>query len=278
MGQHPAWGGIDPAVALMAAADATTTLRMAPLAFNNDLHHPVMLAQAAATLDLLSDGRLEFGLGAGWLRSDYETLGVPFEQPSVRIARLEEAVAVIKGLWGGESFSFTGTYYQVTGPRPSLETAQRPHPPLFLGGGGRRMLMLAARQGDIVGLQEPLGAPVGTAPAEAVDQQIAWIGEAAGSKFPELEIQSGVLAVRVTDDRRRAAEEIADWMASLPPELKSEPSPEQVLGSMAFLVGTIDQIIEDLEARRERFGVSYVTVFGEDADAFAPVVARLAGS
>jgi probable F420-dependent oxidoreductase len=278
IGQHPSWGGIEPIVALMAAADATTRLRIASHAFTNDLHNPVLLAQAATTLDLFSEGRLEFGLGAGWLRSDYETCGVPFDPPSVRIARLEEAVRVIKGLWDQEPQPFRGAYYKVTPPEPPLEATQRPHPPLFMGGGGRRMLMLAAREADIVGVQDPAGASAGTAPAEAVDQQIAWIREATGPRSAALEIQAGMLSVRVTDDRRRAAAEIAAWMASLPPPLTSNPTAEQVLGSLRFLVGTVSEILDDLEARRNRFGVSYITVFGEDAEAFSPVVARLAGT
>ena len=282
MGQHPAWGGIEPTVALMAAADATTTLRIASLTFTNDLHHPVLLAQAATTLDVLSDGRLEFGLGAGWLRSDYDVCGIPFEAASVRIDRLEEAVHVVKGMWSREPFRFTGRHYQVTGPQPPLEPKQRPHPPLLLGGGGRRMLTLAARQADIVGL-DPKGTPsgskdLGTMQLDAIDEQIAWIREAAGTRFPQLEIQSGVLAMRITNDRGRGAEEIAAWLSNLPPVLVPEPrTPDQILGSLQFLVGSLEEIIEELHARRERYGISYVTVFGEDVEAFSPVVARLAG-
>jgi probable F420-dependent oxidoreductase len=278
MGQHPAWGGIEPTVALMAAADATTRLRVATHVLTNDLHNPVLLAQTATTLDLLSEGRLEFGVGAGWLRSDYGTCGVPFDAPAFRIDRLEEAVRVMKLLWGGQPVTFRGEHYQVTGPEPPLQPTQRPHPPLFLGGGGRRMLTMAARHGDIIGLQGPIGTPVGTASAEAVDQQVQWIRAAAGPRFDELEIQANVLASKVTDDRTRGAEEIAAWMASLPPTLRTHPTANQVVASLVFLVGSTDQIVEDLQARRERYGVSYITVLGEDADAFSPIVARLAGT
>jgi probable F420-dependent oxidoreductase len=278
IGQHPSWGGIEPIVGLMAAADATTRLRIASHAFTSDLHNPVLLAQAATTLDLFSEGRLEFGLGAGWLPSDYETCGVPFDPPSVRIARLEEAVRVIKGLWDPEPEPFSGAYYHVIPPKPPLEPIQRPHPPLFMGGGGRRMLTLAAREADIVGLQDRAGTSAGTAPAEATDEQVAWVREAAGLRSTALEIQAGMLAVRVTADRRRAAEDIAAWMASLPSPLTSNLTAAQVLASVRFLVGTVDEIVDDLEVRRDRFGMSYVTVFGEDAEAFSPVVARLAGT
>ena len=140
------------------------------------------------------------------------------------------------------------------------------------------MLSLAARHADIVGLQEPTGNAAGTASAEAVEQQLAWIREAAGERYHEIEIQSSLLAVRVTDDRRRGAEDVAAWMASLPPTLRSKPTADQVLGSLRFLVGSVDEIVDDLRARRDRYDISYVTVLGDDVDAFSPVVARLAAN
>ena len=140
------------------------------------------------------------------------------------------------------------------------------------------MLTLAARHADIVGLQEPIGTRAGTASTEAVEQQLAWVGEAAGERYDEIEIQSSLLAVRVTDDRRRGAEDIAAWMSSLPLTLRSTPSVDQVLGSLRFVVGSVDEIVDDLRTSRDRYGISYVTVLGEDVDAFSPVVARLAGN
>ena len=275
-GQHVAWGGIEPMVALVVAADATSALRVASHVFTNDLHNPVLLWQAATTLDVFSDGRLEFGLGAGWLRSDYETCGVPFEPPSARIARLEEAVRVIKGLWNHEITQFTGDYYRVTAPAWPLEPSQRPHPPIFLGGDGRRMLTLAAREADIVGL----GADPARATPEETDRRVGWIREAAGGRYQELEIQIGVQAIEITDNRRRAAEEIVERFATATSHLgiaAAPLTPDYVLASPRFLVGAVEQIVEELHARRERYGVSYITVHGDAVDAFSPVVANLAG-
>jgi len=263
-------------VALVVAADATSALRVASHVFTNDLHNPVLLWQAATTLDVFSDGRLEFGLGAGWLRSDYETCGVPFEPPSARIARLEEAVRVIKGLWNHEITQFTGDYYRVTAPAWPLEPSQRPHPPIFLGGDGRRMLTLAAREADIVGL----GADPARATPEETDRRVGWIREAAGGRYQELEIQIGVQAIEITDNRRRAAEEIVERFATATSHLgiaAAPLTPDYVLASPRFLVGAVEQIVEELHARRERYGVSYITVHGDAVDAFSPVVANLAG-
>ena len=283
MGDHPSRGGLDVTVALMAAADATTTLRVASHVFTNDFHNPVLLAQAAATLDLLSDGRLEFGLGAGWLRADYDACALPFDPHATRIARLEEALQVIKGLWGEEAVPFTGRYYRVPELNPSTKPKQRPHPPIFIGGGGRRILTLAAREADIVGVNpktSSAGAIDLTATtADAVDQQIAWIREAAGPRFPGLELETVAVAVKVTENRQQGAEEVAASMASWPSTfLSNPPTAEHILTSPTCLVGTVEQMVEDLQARRERYGISYISVFGEYVDVLSPVVARLAGT
>lgn len=276
-GQHPAWGGIEPMVALMAAAATTTRLRVASHVLTNDFHHPVLLAQAATTLDMLSDGRFEFGLGAGWLRSDYDTCGLPFEAPSVRLDRLEEAVRVIKAMWHHDPMPFTVGYYRVTSPDPPLEPTQRPHPPIFLGGEGRRMLTLAAHEADIVGL----GGDFRRATPDAVDERTEWIREAAGARFDELEIHMGVDGLKITGDRQQGAEEIAAFFAFVSSKLKVQAVPltvEHILTSPRFLVGTLDEVVDEILARRERYGVSYVTVHGDQVEAFSPVVALLAGT
>ena len=139
-----------PIAALMAAADATTTLRVGSLVFDNDYRHPVVLAKEAATIDLLSDGRFDLGIGAGWLVSDYEQAGIPYDPAGTRIDRLEEALSVIKGLFTGKPFSFTGKHYSIKEMEGSPPPIQKPHPRFLLGGGGRRMLRLAAREADIV--------------------------------------------------------------------------------------------------------------------------------
>src|SRR2546426_3745581 len=137
---------VGPFAALMAAADATTSLRVGSLVFDNDYRHPVVLAKEAATIDLLSDGRLDLGLGAGWLVSDYEQAGIPYDSPGTRIERMEEGLQIIKGLMAGGSFSFTGKHYRISGMEGFPLPVQKPHPPIVIGGGGRRMLSLAARE------------------------------------------------------------------------------------------------------------------------------------
>ena len=139
-----------PIAALMSAADATTKLRICSLVFDNDYRHPVVLAKEAATLDLLSDGRLDFGLGAGWMTTDYEQSGIPLDPPGVRIDRMAEALTIIKSFFAGEAVNFTGKHYRVASLEASPSVVQKPHPPIVLGGGGRRMLQLAAREADIV--------------------------------------------------------------------------------------------------------------------------------
>jgi len=261
--------------ALMAAADATTTLRVGALVWCNDYHHPVMLAKEMATLDLLSDGRLELGLGAGWQTSDYDLAGIELDQPSVRIDRLAESVEIVKGLLGGEPVHVTGTHYTVRGMVGTPLPVQRPHPPLLIGGGGRRMLTVAARHADIVGLNIDLrsgriDATAGpTATSEATDQKLDWIRQAAGDRFLDLEIQVRVHLAMITDDVPGLAEAVAPSLGL---------TPEQSMASPHALAGTVDEIVERCLERRERFGISYIGFSADAVDAMAPVVARLAGT
>lgn len=283
LGEHPSQGGPELSLALLAAADATTTLRITSQVFANDVHHPVQLAQIGATLDLLSEGRLEFGIGAGWLALDYNACSIPFDPPAVRIGRLEEAVHVIKGLWGTEPVTFAGQYYQVPELNPQPKPIQRPHPPIFIGGGGQRMLRLAAREADIVGL-DAQGTAAGTknldtTSADVVAKQVHWIREEAGERFGEIELHTIIWAVQVTDDQRHGADQIAAMLARLPSTMiTNPPTAAHILASPQFLVGTVDQIVADLQAYRERYGISYFSVFGDDVDVFSPIVARLAGT
>jgi len=286
IGEHLSFvsaGSLGPLAALMAAADATTTLRLGSHVFTNDFRHPVLLAQEAATIDLLSDGRLELGLGAGWLRADYDVAGVSFDPPAVRIERLEEAVALIKGLFGDEGVTFAGRHYQVQDLNLFPKPRQRPHPPLFIGGGGRRSLTLAAREAAIVGMDTKATAEgtkdYATTSAAAIDERIGWVRQAAGARFTDLEIHVLVHAVKVTEDRQQGAAQLATELASWPATVVSNAtlSIEHILASPRFLIGTIDQIVADLQERRERYGITYITVFGEYVDTFSPVVAQLAG-
>jgi probable F420-dependent oxidoreductase len=284
MGEHIAFVSGGLVAALTSAADATTSLRLTSHMFMNDMRHPALLTQEAATIDLLSSGRLELGIGAGWFRGDYEALGRPFDSGAVRVARLAEAVRLIKRLFGDEPTSFAGEYYQVHELNVQPKPIQRPYPPIFIGGGGRRILTLAAREATIVGL-DPVGTAQGTkdiqtSTGDAFAQKVAWVREAAGERFNDLELHVLVANVIVTDHQRQAAEQVAAALASLPEIAFSNTrlSPEAILQSPQNLIGTVDQIVETLQERRERYGISYVTVNDAAVDAFAPVVERLAGT
>lgn len=264
-----------PMPAIVAAAGATTTLRVGSLVFDNDYKHPLVLAKECATVDLLSDGRLELGLGAGWLRSDYEQSGIPYDRPGVRIDRFVEGLRVVKGVLSGEPFSFSGRYYTVTDHRGTPRPIQRPHPPIMIGGGARRVLTIAAQEADIINVNFSLAAGAvvpevaETGTADATAEKIAWIREAAGERFDDVELAITLFFGIVTDDRRAVAESMAGGFGL---------TPEQALAVPHVLVGTIDQMVEDLQQRREQYGFSYVAVGGNAWEALAPVVARLAGT
>ena len=268
-------GQPSPIAALMAAADATATLRIGSLVFDNDYRHPVVLAKEAATLDLLSDGRLDLGLGAGWLVKDYERSGIPYDSPGTRIDRLEEAIKIFKGLFADGKFSFQGKHYTINGLDGLPKPVQKPYPRFLIGGGGRRILSLAAREADIVhlnyNLREGRMSPqlVRTGAADATEEKVAWVKEAAGARFEHIELGMTIFRASVTDDREAVANAVA-------PATQLEP--REVLEMPHVLIGTIDQMVEDLQARRERFGFSHIAVPGDMADALAPVVERLAGN
>jgi probable F420-dependent oxidoreductase len=264
-----------PMPALVSAAEATTTLRVGTNVLNNDFRHPVLVAREAATVDLLTEGRLQLGLGAGHMRSEYDQAGLSFETGGTRVERLAEAVTVIKGLLDREQVTFAGRYYRVTGHTIHPLPVQQPHPPIVISGNGRRLLTLAAREADIVGLSGITFRRGGTAPdvsgwkVSGVDERVQLVREVSGDRWVGLELNVLVQRVLVMDDRRRAAEELARRWSQL--------SPDEILESPYVLIGTADQIIEDLQARRERWGISYLTIFEPYARAFAPVVAQLAG-
>ena len=264
-----------PMPALMAVAGATTSLRVGTLVFDNDYRHPLVLAKELATLDVLSGGRLEVGIGAGWMRSDYDQSGIAHDPPGVRIDRLRESLTILKGLFADEPFSFSGRHYHVQNHNGTPKPAQRPHPPILIGGGGKRVLRLAAREADIVGVNfslaegvvNPTVAQTGSAAATA--EKIGWIREGAGPRFEELELNVTVFVTAVTEDRAAFAERIAGGFALTPAE---------VLESPHVLVGSVDQIVDDLQRRREEFGFSYVVFSGDLYEQTAPIVKRLAGA
>lgn len=269
------WPQLAPTPAIMAAAAATSTLRVGALMYCNDYRHPVVLAKEAATLDLLSDGRLEMGLGAGWKDSDYEQSGITKDRAGTRVDRLQEAITVLKGLWSEGALSFDGAHYRISDLDAQPKPRQQPHPPLILGGGSKRVLSMAGREADIISVNRALQAgAVGTkarnnSSAAATDEKFQWVREAAGERFDDLELNMVVPDIVLTDHRRAEAEHLVD---------RYQLDPDEVLQVPHLWVGTVDQICEDLQARRERWGVSYVVVTAKDRDLAAPVVARLAGA
>ena len=262
-----------PMVAMAMAAASTKTLRVGALVFDNDYKHPAILAKEIATIDVLSGGRTELGIGAGWMEVDYTALGLPYDRPGVRIERLEEALAVIKGCYGAEAFSFSGDHYTVTDYQAIPKPTQA-HVPVLIGGGGPRVLKLAGREADIVGINPNLRA--GAVTAEAVtdslaamtDQKVAWIKEGAGNRFDDLELQIRYFLASVTDDRQKFAEAVAPGFGI---------SADEALEAGLALVGSVDEICDLMESRRDRWGVSYAVVGGDEMEMFAPVVERLAG-
>jgi probable F420-dependent oxidoreductase len=263
-----------PVPALMAAADATTSLRVGALVWDNDYKHPVVLAKELATIDVLSEGRLEIGLGAGWMISDYEQSGIAYDKPGVRIDRFVEGLAVIKGAMAPGPFSFQGEHYVITDYDGLPKPVQGPCPPILIGGGGKRVLSIAAREADIIGINGTMTAGVvgpdaiSTMTAEAVDTKVDIVRAAAGDRIADIEMNVRAFMVNVTTER-------AATMAAIASMISVDESfiPE----SPFALIGTPDQIVEDLLARRERWGFSYIIVGAEDVESFAPVVAALAG-
>lgn len=263
---------LSPFPALAAAAAATTTLRLATIVICNDFRHPVVLGYDAGTVDLLSGGRLELGIGAGWMHTDYEPTGIPFDSAGTRIRRMEEAVAVLKGWFTGESFSHQGDFYTIA-DLTGTPSAQRPHPPIMMGGGRPRMLRTAARCADIIGLNPSLHAGVineeagPSATIERTHEKIGWIRDEAGDRFDAIELQCRVHVASVTDDPMSVANIMGPALGL---------SAEQALASPHALLGSVAQITEKLHRLREELGISYFTISSDSAEAFAPVAAGLA--
>ena len=264
-----------PMIAMTVAAEATTTLRVGSLVLDNDFRHPVVLAKEAATLDLVSEGRLELGMGAGWMRTDYETSGIVMDPPSVRIARLAESLQIMGDLWASGRATLDGTHYRVNAASGTPTPHTRPRPCLVIGGGGRRILTLAAEQADIVSIIPSLAAGyigpemAASAVQEKFHERVRWVREAAGARFGELELQNWTVAVQVVAN----APEVLAQMAPL-----FNLTTEQLAAVPLALIGTEDELVETLQRRREEYGFSYIVVHEPELEAFAPVVARLAGT
>ena len=263
-----------PMIALAVAAEATTTLRVGTLVLDNDFRHPVVLAKEAATLDVVTGGRFELGLGAGWLTSDYEWSGIPKEPAAVRVERLGESIEIMRALWSGRA-NFTGKHYRVTDAPGTPVPVTPGGPPLVVGGGSRRVLELAARVAATVSIVPSLAA--GEIGAEVAAQSVVekyadrvrWVREAAGERGGDVELQCWTAAVAVVPNAAEVAESLAPAFGLTPEQLRAAP---------VALIGSVGEITETLRRRREELGFSCIVVHEGEMDALAPVVAELAGT
>jgi probable F420-dependent oxidoreductase len=264
-----------PMVACTVAAEATTTLRVGSLVLDNDFRHPVLAAREAATLDVVTGGRFEFGIGAGWLTADYEQSGIPMDRPSVRIARLAESLEIMRSLWQTGTATFSGEHYRVPGAKGFPEPVTPGGPPLVIGGGGRRILTLAGRHASIVSVVPSLAAGyIGPEVAaesllDRYHDRVRWAREAAGERAGDLELQCWTAAVQVVPN----ADEVIESLAPL-----FDLTPDQLRAAPLALIGTASEIAETLRKRREELGFSYIVVHEAEMDALAPVIAELAGT
>jgi probable F420-dependent oxidoreductase len=272
-------GQLSPVVTMATVAAATSTLRVAAFVMNNDLRHPAVLAQELASIDVLSGGRLDVAIGAGWNKPEYDAIGIPFDPTPVRQARLAESITVLKGLFSGSPFSFAGEHYTITDYTAAPVPVQRPHPPFFIGGGGRRTLTLAGREADIVGLAPRILAnsrvDAASLTLAAAREKIGWVREAAGARFESLEfnIYPSTWPVTITGDLRAEARRVIDSLRS---RTGVELTEDEVIDSPHLFIGSVDRLVEKFLQLREELGISSI-MLGE-IDELAPVLDRLAGS
>jgi len=261
-----------PLVATTVAAEATSTLHVGPFVLNNDFRHPVVLAKEIATLGLAAEGRVEVGLGAGSLRSDYDQSGIEFDELALRVERLAESLAVMKRLWTEGEATSTGTYYMVRGAQCDPRPASPPR--VMVGGGSKRLLTLAAREADTVGINTSLSVgddSAGTnvrATLDRYDRCLTWVREAAPDRFGSIELQIVAFASRIVASRRAASRTAT--MLGLPGE--------DALELPIVLMGSVDELCEQLLKRRERWGFTNIVVPADAMESFAPVVAQLAST
>ena len=271
----PDFGGhtFAPVAALTAAALSTTRLRVGTLVLDNDFRHPLVMGKEIATLNVLSGGRVELGLGAGWLQAEYTQMGIAYDEPAMRVSRLEEAIQVYQGSFAHDEFSFAGKYYQVQ------QFKRFPAPvqpiPLLIGAGKQRMCRLAGCYADIVGLMSVITSD-GTVYAdphamlpETVMQKLDWVREGAGERFAEIEFNM-VASLHLTDKRHAAAQALIE-------QNQWQITPDEVLTMPARLIGTVPEIIQQIQQQREIFGLSYYVVSDDQMEQFAPIVAELGG-
>jgi probable F420-dependent oxidoreductase len=263
-----------PIPALTALAMSTTSIRVGTMVLANDWRNPLLVAREAATLDWLSNGRLELGIGAGWLMTDYEQLGVPYDRPGVRVERMAEALRLIRDLLSGERITHSGPHYRLSNASCFPRPVQKPHPPLVVGGGSRRLLTLAGQLADVVNVHTNLGAEhvVGDQSkadlsTEAARLRFEWVREGAASRLQEIELGLRIFAASVTDRPESAAAELGRrWQLGA----------AALLESPYALVGSLDHITEGLMKRRQEFGATYFTWNEPEMEMMAPIVRRLA--
>lgn len=261
-----------PIVALTVAAEATNTLHVGTLVLNNDLRNPVVLAKEIASLGLAAEGRVEVGLGAGWLRSDYDETGTAYDDAATRVERLSESITIMKSLWSKDETNFEGRHYTVSGAR--CEPRPLSPPAIIVGGGSKRILTLAAKHADTVGVNTSLisgqwGDDVASqATFDHYDRCLEWIRDAAGDRFASLELQIAVVAAMVVDSRKAALRSAK--MLGFPGE--------EALDLTVLLIGSAEELCERLIERRERWGFSNIVVPDQAMESFAPIVNRLTGS
>ncbi len=264
-----------PFIALTVAAEATTTLRVGTLVLDNDFRHPVVLAKEAATMDVVTGGRFELGMGAGWLRTDYDESGIPMEPAAVRIAKLAESLEIMRAMWRDGKATFEGRYYQVREAKGTPAPVTPAGPPLVIGGGSKGILTLAGRFADTVSIVPSLaagavGAEVAAeSVAEKYTDRVEWARQAAGERADQLEFQCWTAAVQVVPNAAEVADSLAPMFGLTPDQLHATP---------IALLGTTDEIAETLQARRASWGFSYIVVHEAEMVALGPVIARLAGT
>lgn len=272
-------GALSPVVALTAAAMATERVRVSGFVLNNDFRHPAIVAQETATIDLMTDGRYELALGAGWNVPEYTESGIAFDQAGVRIARLEEAVTILRRLFTGDEVTFNGDHYTITEHALVPQPPQGAALPIVIGGNGDRLLGVAARHASIIGLTGLSITPDSVGfehfTAAGVRDRIDHVTAHAGDRAADLEFNALVQRIVVTGDRRKAAEELASEAAD---RYRLAPTAEDYLDSPFSLIGTVEQITEQLGEFRERLGITYFVVRADGSEEFDDVVETLAGT
>ena len=260
--------------AMAVAAEATSTIKVGCRVLCVDYRNPVMLTKELATLDFFSEGRLEIGLGAGWLQNEYEAMGVPFDRAGVRLDRLEEVIGLVRASFADGELNIDGRHVHAVGFEAVPKPVQKPCPPIMIGGGAKRVLTIAGREADIVSLNfnnstgrlGPEG--IGSSTAELTDQKIQWIREGAGTRFGDIELEIAAYFTVVTDDGATVRGKMGPMFGLTAEAMAEHPN---------VLIGSVDEICDRIVERRERFGISYTSFGSSSMEAVAPVVARLAG-